>query len=265
MSAAKDPYVPVYYSIVDDERFGAVYPDDHALAAWVRLLLVADGCYPASAPLPYGIRKASLKALTDAGLVELMGNGRYIIHGLQAEREKRSDVGRSGAEGRWSQQYGRTADALPTQYGSNGVPSDPAMLTTKLREANLSQEKLTAPETGPDVWYWVTLRYPDKRVNANLWEWLSRLCDDFGVVRLWEVMRTCYAQDHNKGTLLTRTEAVLSRETDQAERASERERLAEKRKPVVIQPKPEETAEERERRETAFAKMRENVKQIGMA
>ena len=73
-------------------------------------------------------------------------------------------------------------------------------------------EGLTAPEDGPDVWYFVVGRYPNRRDSQALYDWLTRLCDDFGVVRLWEVMRMCYAQERNKATLLSRTEAVLSRD-----------------------------------------------------
>ena len=265
MSGQDDPYSRLYWRVKGDKRFEHVYGCDPCWAAYTRLLIDAEASYPAPASLPRTLKPHARTQLAEAGIIELQPHDCFIVHGLKAERDRRSEAARGSAEGRWAPQYGSiapsNAPALPPQYERNAT----AMLTEPRRDEPNLAEPSQAPETGPDVWYWVTLRYPDKRVNANLWDWLSRLCDDFGVVRLWEVMRTCYAQDRNKGTLLTRTEAVLSRETDQAERASERERLAEKRKPIVIQPKPEETPEERERREAAFAKMRESVKTIGIA
>jgi hypothetical protein len=263
MSGASDPYVPVYYTIVTDERFRDVYSNDKALAAWLRLLLTADGTYPAPAPLPRHVSTAALDLLVTAGLVELVGRDYYVIHGLKAERERRSDRARQGAEARWGASYGNAVAMLPQSDSNAG-----AMLKENIREEqNITEQRggLTAPETGPDVWEWVTMRRPNKSTQPDLWAWLTRLCEEYGSVRLWEVMRVCAAQDRSRQTLVSRTEAVLSRDADRDERMAESVRLAEKRKPVVIQPKPEETAEERERRETAFSKMRENVKQIGIA
>jgi hypothetical protein len=96
-------------------------------------------------------------------------------------------------------------------------PDSPGPGEERRGEEN-KERRVDAPETGPDVWYWVTIRYPDKRANPGLWDWLTRLADDFGVVRLWEVMRIEYARDKNKGTLLSRTEAILSRDADRSDR-----------------------------------------------
>jgi hypothetical protein len=97
-----DHYSRVYWSIVDDEKFAAIYGDDHHLAAWLRLLLVADQSFPASGQVPAGVRRSSVRALTDVGLIDLTGVGRYRIHGLDAERKRRSDPARIGANARWS-------------------------------------------------------------------------------------------------------------------------------------------------------------------
>jgi hypothetical protein len=102
MSAAADPYVKVYYLIADDERFERVYNNDAALATWLRLLLLADGMWPASAHVPQSCRKSSLALLVEVGLVELSGNGRFRIHGMDAERTKRSEHSSQAAKSRWS-------------------------------------------------------------------------------------------------------------------------------------------------------------------
>ena len=73
MSGASDPYVRVYYSIVTDERFATIYSDDKALALWLRLLLTADGTYPAPAPLPRHASAKALQVLIDAGVLEIPG------------------------------------------------------------------------------------------------------------------------------------------------------------------------------------------------
>jgi len=54
MTAQPTPYVRVYYSITDDEKFAELYDDDGALASWLRLLITADAMYPAAAPIPAG-------------------------------------------------------------------------------------------------------------------------------------------------------------------------------------------------------------------
>ena len=88
-------YVRVYYQIIDDDRFAHVYSDDAALAAWLRMLLDADALWPASASLPRSLPRRVLQVLTESGLIEVSGS-RLRVHGLDAERQRRSDVGRAG-------------------------------------------------------------------------------------------------------------------------------------------------------------------------
>ena len=113
MTAQRNPYVRVYYSIIDDPKFEGVYDDDTALATWLRLLLVADGTYPAPAPIPHGTRRRGLDRLVEARIVDLAPGNRFRMHGLASERQRRSLVGKAGADARWG------ADALPTQSDSN--------------------------------------------------------------------------------------------------------------------------------------------------
>lgn len=101
MSGAKDPYVKVYYGIADDPRFGQVFESDAALATWLRLLIIADGAWPASAHLPASCKPRALRTLVEAGLVELTGH-RFRIHGMDAERSKRADHASRASRERWS-------------------------------------------------------------------------------------------------------------------------------------------------------------------
>lgn len=91
------PYSRVYWAIVDDPRFRAIYDDNNHLATWLRLLITADALWPASCELPAKARRRSLGALTESGLIEVSGN-RYRVHGLDAERGRRRDAARTGTK-----------------------------------------------------------------------------------------------------------------------------------------------------------------------
>lgn len=91
------PYARLYLDLIDDEKFASIYDDDHRFAAWCRLLLIAEGAWPASAHLPSArlARPAAVAALADCGLIDLRPGDRYRIHGLDAERERRADLART--------------------------------------------------------------------------------------------------------------------------------------------------------------------------
>ena len=95
------PYSRVYWSIVDDPDFESVFGNDAALATWLRLLIVADGTWPATAPLPRNVRAAPLKLLVDHGLISILPGDRYRVKGLDAERQRRSSQASASATLRW--------------------------------------------------------------------------------------------------------------------------------------------------------------------
>jgi hypothetical protein len=105
----KGPYSRVYWSIVDDPMFERVFDNDRALATWLRMLLMADAMYPASAPMTS--RNPTVRMLIDCGLVIEKPGNRYTIRGLQAERERRSASARNAAAVRWHSKG--NADAMP--------------------------------------------------------------------------------------------------------------------------------------------------------
>jgi hypothetical protein len=102
----------VYHSIRDDTRLAAVYTDDAALATWLRLLIAADRAWPAPADIPRSVRRPALRKLVDAGVVELLPGDLYRFHGLDAEREMRSQSGRNAAALRWHSEGNAGADAV---------------------------------------------------------------------------------------------------------------------------------------------------------
>lgn len=104
------PYSRVYWCVLDDEKFEQIYPDDRAFGTWVKLLIQADGAYPAPASIPRNVHGSSLKKLVDAGIVDLVAGDRYRIRGMKAERETRSTAARNAAAVRWHSD--RNAPAL---------------------------------------------------------------------------------------------------------------------------------------------------------
>lgn len=112
MSAARDPYVKVYYRIADDPRFEHVFGNDAALAAWLRLLLIADGAWPATAHIPRSVKASALRVLVDAGLIDVAGD-RYRVHGMDAERAKRSEHASQASRTRWTSNADSNAPGIP--------------------------------------------------------------------------------------------------------------------------------------------------------
>lgn len=94
-------YSRVYHDAIEDPRFGGVWPSDANLALWLRLVVVADGMWPAPAPIPRSAKPRPLATLVESGLVELVAGDNYRIHGMNAERTRRSKQGAHAADVRW--------------------------------------------------------------------------------------------------------------------------------------------------------------------
>jgi hypothetical protein len=118
--ADRAPYSRVYWGIVDDPKFDTIYDDDRHLAAWLRMLVIADQSYPTSAQVPANIRRASVKALVDARLISVTGK-RYRICGLDAERERRSESARNAAALRWQSERSATASNGQSDRNADGM------------------------------------------------------------------------------------------------------------------------------------------------
>lgn len=144
------PYSRHYHELVDDPKFADVYPDDHHYACWSRLLMLADQSWPASAPIPASARRASVKVLADARLIDLLPNGRFRMHGLDAERQRRSQSAKDAADARWNSERNAdgsadgNADASPT-----GMPRRDEKRTAEKRPAK-GERDVAAAEGAPD-------------------------------------------------------------------------------------------------------------------
>lgn len=98
---SEQPYSRVYWSVMDDDKFDGIRESPRHFGAWCLLLIVADMAFPAPAFPPPTVSRSSMKVLAEAGLVDLLSGGRFRIHGLEAERAKRSQSGRNAAAVRW--------------------------------------------------------------------------------------------------------------------------------------------------------------------
>jgi len=149
---SEGPYSRIYWSIVDHPRFEKVYNDDYALALWVRLLVLADSMWPASAPIPAlprsrGTPNRALTVLIECGLVvPSEDRRRYTIRGMNAERERRSQLGRNAALARYA----------PRNAERNANGNAPAMP----RRDETSKDEQGAPQT--------FLRFPPKKEPGML-------------------------------------------------------------------------------------------------
>ena len=133
MTAQRDPYVRVYYSIKADAKFVGIYRDDRALGCWLRLLITADASHPAPAEFPMGTDMETVDRLVTAGLVDLVGDGCYTIHGLENERSKRSTDARTAAKARWSDATAMRPHATAMRPHVHGVDDACDSMCTPMR------------------------------------------------------------------------------------------------------------------------------------
>lgn len=104
MSTERSPFSALHWRF--RHEFPEVWCDDHALALWTRLLVLADTTYPEPAPLPAGYRKTALAMLTKVELVMVLPDGSYLIRGQKKERERRQAAAAHAAKARWAKERG---------------------------------------------------------------------------------------------------------------------------------------------------------------
>ncbi|HEY4895230.1 MAG TPA: hypothetical protein VII01_03995 [Solirubrobacteraceae bacterium] len=173
-------YVRVYYSIVNDERFANVYHDARHLGTWLQLLMVADAMYPADAPMPAYVNRASVKVLVECGILEELPFRHYRVHGLASEREKRSHAARIANAVRWDSE--RTPKGVPSraeqrqdeqsQAEQSERPDVEAFLGTRFRLPTPNQRTFmdtycqVFDQTGPDRAAQLIWSHPDDPIGA---------------------------------------------------------------------------------------------------
>ena len=137
---ADDPYSRHYWRFADE--FPDVFDDDHALALWHRLVRLADMAWPAAGQLPYGVRRSVLDRLVSVALIQMEGQSRFRIRGMDKERTKRSDHARDAAAQRW--QYGRNAPGNARSIPTGNAQTMPSRAEPS--KAETRQDEHTARE-----------------------------------------------------------------------------------------------------------------------
>jgi hypothetical protein len=221
--AMSDQHVRIYYSVVDDPKFATIYPNDLHFLTYIRLLMEADKWHPSPAPIPRKIRKPSLTELVRVGIVDLVNADHYRIHGLEAERERRSRRGQAGAAMRWG-----NANAL-----RDAAHSAHDALLAEGKQEQEQRHSRSSSTTDPHILFEeLTGRFPSA-VNQAILDEASGL---FGSPsRTCSELVTAAAADKDWTTLAKRVKNVALREERdrrQNELRDERTRNAAKRAPL---------------------------------
>lgn len=230
MTKPLDPYSRVYWRIAEDPRFASIYPDERHLGTWLRLLMLADAMYPTAAPVPATARAVSVAALVDCGLIQLIPGGLYRVHGLAAERERRSRTGTPEVPDRNPTGSPAVPDRTPT-----GTPPEPNGNLARAGVAELSRDEQSQAETRTarapdpaDVYWTLTGRYPTDKVLG----WVDELSSQYGVEAVTRALATAHTNDRSAATLLGRTTDLLRAEARALSldaQAATKARLLEKR------------------------------------
>jgi hypothetical protein len=143
------PYSRVYWSVMDDPKFDGIREDVRLFGSWTLLLLVADMAHPAPAFIPRTIPRAAVERLSEAGLVDVMDGHRYRIHGLTAERGRRSEAARVGgiASGR-----ARTVERPLNERGTKTNLDETSRDETRKDEQSSAPNPWDDPEHEAMVW-----------------------------------------------------------------------------------------------------------------
>ena len=276
MTAQKDPYVRVYYSIKADPKFRGIYRDDRALGCWLRLLITADASHPAPAEFPMGTDMDNVQRLVDAGLVDVVDDGLYQIHGLENERTKRSSDARSAARARWTDAPASGSDATAMRphvhadaqdmrphtdamraHGDNGVVSMP-LRSSPLRSEPSNSEPSSAiarEADAMDTYYRLTGSWP----SAKVIPWINQMVADHSEEAVSEALAKVWTEDPDRATLMSRVRDRLERESHERAKAYEKaeaQRAARERKEIETMPE--------EQRRANMARLRDALTSKGL-
>lgn len=169
-----EPYARVYFSIWTDERFVRIREDAALLGDWLRLLLLAEAAWPQSVAIPRCIPNDRLAVFVEDGVIDLHPADTYRIHGLDPERQRRSDRGVEANRRRWHPDTPSNPTGTPT-----GTPN--ALLAPRSRTSSLSSTsplELAVPSVEPilDALMGALGSVP----TSKAMEWADRLVAEYG-------------------------------------------------------------------------------------
>ena len=171
-------YVKVNHSLKDDHP--DIFYSDALFATYVRLRILADSSWPASADIPVQAKKASINTLADRGLIVLTGYT-FRVPDIDAERSARSDAASIAARNRWGNADGN-APTMPTKAEADQTRPDqtnfdgredleafllvtrraPTPRQRKLLDGLLDRHDLTGPKWAADL----IMRNPTDPIGA---------------------------------------------------------------------------------------------------
>jgi hypothetical protein len=225
MPRTDHPYSRVYWDAPDDPKFLEVWSDDTALATWLRLLIAADMSWPHPVYLPAWAGKDAVDALSRAGLIDLHPGGRYTIHGLQSEREKRSEVGRQA--GLASGRARREGSDPPPPSNVTPTPVERTLNGGRTRPIGLEDKRSIEPTPYPlpseepdalDAWFRLTGVWPSPKVQP----WLNDLASTYGDAAVEKALAEEVQVSPDRRDLLSRTRDRLGRSTHIQDKAAEK-------------------------------------------
>ena len=184
-----DPYSRIYWCVMDDTKFDGIREDVRLFGSWSLMLVVADMAWPAPAFVPPAVPPRALASLVDCGLIDLLTGRRYRVHGLDAEREKRSQLARNAAAMRWHS--GRNADDVldedETRTRRDEIPPPPTS-GGKRKDGTNPRANGTSPRE----------RGASPRQNGSSPR-QEREAQKRGPTRLSEILRAANAAGHTGG------------------------------------------------------------------
>ena len=212
----RPPYSRIYWSVLDDPKFDAVRDDMRNFGAWALLLVLADMAWPAPAFLPPTVSRRSITVLEQAGLIDKLAGWRYRIHGLDKEREQRSNHAASAAAARWS------------NAPSNAPSSPPSNAETMPRQAETRRDETStdtarASESDPVVVYaTLTNGWPSPKAV----DWIDSLTGEYGAGQTCAALAE--AAKEGRSGVIGRAKVILgtkARALSQAEKKRESSRI----------------------------------------
>lgn len=215
-----DRYARIYWTVMDDEKFDGIREDVRLFGAWSLLLVMADMAWPASTYVPPTVPKAAFRRLVECELIDELPGLRYRVHGLDKERQSRSQSASHAAASRW-RNAPRNADGNAPR-NAESMPS-----RAKQSKAEQSMGVAHAPDPGDHLWN-MTGRYPTDKALG----WLDEMTLAYGPEPVIRALATAHGQDRNTATLLSRTQDILraeARALSLKEQASVQRSLKERR------------------------------------
>lgn len=121
---AESDYSRIYHAIFRDPKFAKIRSDERLFGAYGLILVFADMTYPNPTPVPAGVSKGSVKALVDAGVVEV-DSGLCTLPALVKERSARFGSGRGRPRYPSDQRPPRSGPDGPSPGDGTGAPPEP--------------------------------------------------------------------------------------------------------------------------------------------